>query len=251
MKRICVFLSFLLAFSAVSPAAFAEKSGGFNAEAQKTQEISADAVELLFPAYRPTGVTLKALCGIPCGTVLELLSAESGVSYTVSFEGREVTLPRSAIAPLPQKAPPLPTVGAREICLAAAAVAPESETPYLLWTDLWRLETYLLRREGGAWQLLRRIPCSAGDLLHPTPRGIFSVGAHRLSLGGGEGYLTVYALHICGDYLYHSVLLTPEGNDLSDGRLGERISHGCIRHSVEDSRYLYRTVPDGTAVLIR
>lgn len=101
------------------------------------------------------------------------------------------------------------------------------------------------------WQVLRRLPCSAGDAAHPTPEGLFSLGVHRLSFGRKGLYSAAYALQITGNYLYHSVLLSPNGKELLDARLGERISHGCIRHSLEDSRWLYETVPDGTAILIR
>ncbi len=228
----------------------ADPSGGFCKKISETQEISAEAAELLFPSFRPTGVLREESGALPRGAVVELLSAESQICYTVSYNGDEHKIPWAALAPLPQDHPALPPVTDREIGEAADAFGLASETPYLLWTDLWRLETYLLTKENKGWQVLRRIPCSAGDTAHPTPRGSFRVGAHRLALGGGS-YLTVYALHIFGDYLYHSVLLTPEGNELADGRLGARISHGCIRHSVEDSRYLYSTVPDGTTVLIR
>lgn len=226
------------------------KDGGFYEKRGKTEAISAEAAELLFPKYRPTGILREACGELPEGTVVELLTAESYVSYTVFYRGGEYTVPWSALAPLPEASSAPSAVTDREIEAAASAFGLTSETPYLLWTDLLRLETYLLHRESDSWQVLRRIPCSAGDTAHPTPRGSFRVSAHRASLGGA-GYLTVYALHIVGDYLYHSVLLTPEGNELADGRLGARISHGCIRHSVEDSRYLYGIVPDGTTVLIR
>ena len=138
-----------------------------------------------------------------------------------------------------------------EIARAAEHLASEADTPYLLWTDLCRLETYLLERKRDGWSLLRRLPCSVGDASNPTPEGFYHIGVHRLSFGRQGYYSAAYAMQISGNYLYHSVLLTPNGDGILDGRLGERISHGCIRHSLDDSRWLYETVPDGTAVLIR
>ena len=147
---------------------------------------------------------------------------------------------------------PLPEASDREIADAAARLAPTVRGRYLLWTDLCRLRTYVLRREtGGSWEVIKRLPCSAGDASHPTPSGLFEIGVHRESFGRPDRYIALYAMQIVGDYLYHSVLLSPDGSGTVDGRLGERVSHGCIRHSVEDSRWLYETIPDGTAVLIR
>lgn len=213
--------------------------------------MSIERAELLFPSFRQDAVLTDSIGYLPAGARVELLTAESQSSFTVSFEGKSYEVPWSSLSPLPPTVPFLPTVSDGEIAAAADAFGLTSETPYLLWTDLWRLQTYVLRRDDDTWQLERRIPCSAGDLSHPTPRGLYRIGSHTLSLGREGKYLTVYALHICGDYLYHSVILTPEGNELSDGRLGERISRGCIRHSVEESRRLYHTIPDGTSVLIR
>ncbi len=213
--------------------------------------MTVERAELLFPIYRQRGVLTDCVGDLPAGAEVEMLAAESSISFTVARQGKQYEIPWSALSPLPPTAPFLPTVSDGEIAAAASAFGLTSETPYLLWTDLWRLETYLLKTDGSAWHLERRIPCSVGDFSHPTPRGLYRISSHLVSLGKREQYLTVYALHIFGDYLYHSVLLAPEGNELSDGRLGERISHGCIRHSVEESRRLYRTVPDGTTVLIR
>ena len=137
-----------------------------------------------------------------------------------------------------------------EIVSAAEHLAGDADTRYLLWTDLFRLETYVLEKKEGRWSLLRRLPCSVGDASNPTPEGFYHIGVHRASFGRAGYYKAVYAMQISGNYLYHSILLT-ENDEILDGRLGERISHGCIRHSLEDSRWLYETIPDGTSVLIR
>jgi lipoprotein-anchoring transpeptidase ErfK/SrfK len=51
--------------------------------------------------------------------------------------------------------------------------------------------------------------------------------------------------------MFHSVLFDWAGNEIIDGRLGTRASHGCIRLRFEDSKWLYETVPIGTTVFIQ
>ena len=45
--------------------------------------------------------------------------------------------------------------------------------------------------------------------------------------------------------------VAPYGGEIIDGRLGMRISHGCVRLRFEDSRWLYESIPIGTTVFIR
>ena len=51
--------------------------------------------------------------------------------------------------------------------------------------------------------------------------------------------------------MLHSVLFSWGGEDIIDGRMGMRISHGCVRLRYEDSRRLYEEIPIGTTVFIR
>ena len=47
-----------------------------------------------------------------------------------------------------------------------------------------------------------------------------------------------------GDYLYHSILLDETGTYVLEGNvLGKRASQGCIRFSLEDSKWFYDTIP--------
>ncbi len=204
-------------------------------------------VETLFPRYtvsaRPKGIesTLH----------LDVISPIDGGELLLRWKGAELAVSREAVETALPPERDLPEVSDAEIARAAALLAPTAKTRYLLWTDLYRLKTYVLERVDGEWRVLRRLPCSAGDASHPSPEGLFRLGVHRLTFGRQGYYSAAWALQISGNYLYHSVLLTPSGDRVLDGRLGERISHGCIRHALEDSRWLYETVPDGTAILIR
>ncbi|MBR6546277.1 MAG: L,D-transpeptidase [Clostridia bacterium] len=249
MKRIVLaalgcFLLFAAPFSAVWSGVFGknERSG-----AACSAEISFEEAAALFPRFR---VSAKPK-GEGGRLVLEMESPCEDGRILLRFKGSLFSVPREEVeTSVPEFQAPR-EVSDLEIARAALVLAPTARTRYLVWTDLCRLTTYVLKREGDTWQVLRRLPCSAGDAAHPSPEGLFSLGVHRLSFGRKGLYSAAYALQISGNYLYHSVLLTPNGEEVLDARLGERISHGCIRHSLEDSRWLYETVPDGTAILIR
>ena len=198
---------------------------------------------LIFSSER--GVSLGFAKNVEASAVL--MPFEEATRLFPSFSSLQK--PINASEDLLYAEPPL-TVSDSEIVSAAELLAKDADTRYLLWTDLWRLETYVLKKEEGRWSLLRRLPCSVGDAANPTPEGFYHIGVHRASFGRSGYYKAVYAMQISGNYLYHSILLAENG-EILDGRLGERISHGCIRHSLEDSRWLYETIPDGTSVLIR
>lgn len=225
---------------------------GFSAKNTDIGEIcsaepSYEEVEALFPRLR---VSARPR-GDESAPWLEVVTPTEGGRLLLRFGNSLLSVPREDLEtalPAPQR---LRKASDPEIEHAAAVLAPTVKTRYFIWTDLTRLSTYVLEKRENGWRLLRRLPCSAGDAAHPSPEGLFSLGVHRLSFGRAGYYSAAFALQISGNYLYHSVLLSPDGERVIDGRLGERISHGCIRHSLEDSRWLYETVPDGTAILIR
>jgi lipoprotein-anchoring transpeptidase ErfK/SrfK len=37
---------------------------------------------------------------------------------------------------------------------------------------------------------------------------------------------------------------------ITDGRLGIRASHGCIRLDINNAKYIYENIPQGTKVII-
>lgn len=88
-----------------------------------------------------------------------------------------------------------------------------------------------------------------------TPRGDFTVsgrGPHFYNPGDSMG-ADYWVSFLNDEYLFHSV---PTGNDQGDyieseaRKLGEPASHGCVRLTVADARWLYEQLPDGTPVHI-
>lgn len=37
---------------------------------------------------------------------------------------------------------------------------------------------------------------------------------------------------------------------VKDGRLGMRLSHGCVRLAIENAKWIYDNIPSGTTVII-
>ncbi|CUS27068.1 cell surface protein [Paucilactobacillus oligofermentans DSM 15707 = LMG 22743] len=96
---------------------------------------------------------------------------------------------------------------------------------------------------------------SGGD--NATPTGTYYIQAERgtsfYSAKGGEGanYWVSWKDH--GVYLFHTVPVDENGNYiLSEAKeLGkESNSHGCVRLSVPDAKWIYNNVPEGMKVSI-
>lgn len=208
--------------------------------------------DALFPAYTYEGVLREDAGGIAAGTRVRLYEAESGKSYVIGGRkgGGRVRVPWDAVEPIAKSAPALPAVSEKEIALYAGAHL-SSKTDFLLWVDLSRTRLYVLEYADEGWTLLRSLPCAVGDAAHPTPSGRFEICYKSTSIGKEELYLCRYALCFYGGYMLHSVLFDWGGNEIIDGRMGMRISHGCIRLRHEDSRWLYESIPIGTTVFIR
>ncbi|WP_396121421.1 L,D-transpeptidase [Apilactobacillus apisilvae] len=91
-----------------------------------------------------------------------------------------------------------------------------------------------------------------------TPRGTYSIqaerGSHFYNAASGEGanYWTSWKDH--GIYLFHSVPVNKAGKYLMKDahQLGKKAnSHGCIRLSVPDAKWINQHVPFGTKVEIK
>lgn len=93
--------------------------------------------------------------------------------------------------------------------------------------------------------------CTVGKSSSPTIKGTFKVGAK------GDSFVVKdnpklkcdYFTQISGNYLFHTVLLYRNGK-IADGRLGAKLSHGCVRLSIENAKYIHDTMPKGTSIYI-
>ena len=105
-------------------------------------------------------------------------------------------------------------------------------------------------------RLVKTFVCSTG-LHNTTPRGIFLDGfpVNRWHYFQKFNCWAQYSFEVTGDIMFHSVIYSSDNeNSLRSGSLyalGNPASHGCIRLTVEDAKWVYDNVGAGTVVSIR
>ncbi|WP_102401499.1 L,D-transpeptidase family protein [Haloimpatiens massiliensis] len=124
-----------------------------------------------------------------------------------------------------------------------------STTPYFIYVDLKSHKVNIFSGQCKNWKLIKSFTCTTGAPSTPTIKGTY-----KLSLKGKElklDYCVVkYYSQIQGNYLFHSILYDFNGK-VMDSRLGYSLSHGCIRLSTENAKYIYDFVPIGTTIHIQ
>lgn len=125
-----------------------------------------------------------------------------------------------------------------------------SKTDHLVWVDIDRQLTYVFTGKAGHWKLVRTMPCSTGKNVSPTLRGMHEVAergewffTERFGRGG-ENWV-----QFAGPYMFHSLPMDRQGN-IVDYNLLERRSSGCIRLSMEDSRWFYSFIKRKSTVFV-
>ena len=97
--------------------------------------------------------------------------------------------------------------------------------------------------------LLKSFHISTGKPLDATPLGHYVI-LNRLPYFMNSGARCEHALRIVGGVCIHRVPLIDGSYELTTSRLGKPASHGCIRVPIEESEYLYTTIPDTKPVYI-
>ncbi|WP_436513590.1 L,D-transpeptidase family protein [Clostridium thermobutyricum] len=126
----------------------------------------------------------------------------------------------------------------------------KSPTTNLITTDLENKLTYIFEKNNdGSWKLLYKWSCTVGKPSTPTIKGTFYVSG-RKPYFGSDTYRVKYATRIRGSYYYHSILFNAEGTEIINDVLGMALSHGCIRLSVENAKWIYENILDKTTIII-
>jgi len=129
--------------------------------------------------------------------------------------------------------------------------------PYVLKVsvDDQRVYAYAPDRNGEYTQLVRTMKCSTGRKSSPTPKGTFTDTAPgaRWHYFKKFNCWAQYAFYIQGDIMFHSVLYNKQGGPVTQSsvnHLGSRASHGCVRLSVDDAKWIWNNCPINTTVIV-
>lgn len=150
------------------------------------------------------------------------------------------------------------------ITLFAAYLEPASAASsgkYWLKVNQKRNVITAYKRTGGKWKPVRAMLCSTGVNTTPettTYNGTWRTSSKKrwltMSLDGSFFDYGQYTAHLYGGIFIHSVwYYAPKHNAQARAefnKLGKKASHGCIRVSTADAKWMYDNCPAGTKVTI-
>ena len=132
--------------------------------------------------------------------------------------------------------------------------------PYKIMISIKDQKVYVFSKYSSDIKLIKTMKCSTGTVKNPTPLGIFILpkdSAYNVGTWYYFGEYKIYAQYyrrIIDGYLFHSVLFRKKSDASlvmsSLNNLGKRASHGCIRLSVVDAKWIYEHIKGGTRVEI-
>ncbi len=123
-----------------------------------------------------------------------------------------------------------------------------SRTPYLIWISKSEYKVRVYLGEQYNWELINTFDCAIGAPNTPTITGQYEY-IERLSSWDYDTYYVGPVMRFYNGYALHSTLLYYGGGEY-DGRVGVKISHGCVRLHPEDINWLVSYVPIGTKIYI-
>ncbi|MFC6170615.1 L,D-transpeptidase [Loigolactobacillus jiayinensis] len=121
------------------------------------------------------------------------------------------------------------------------------------WLEVSQSKQRVYVKDGN--KVLYTMYASTG-LDNTTPNGTFTIEAERgasffnRSLNEGANYWTSWSGH--GVYLFHSVPTDAAGkyNVTEAKKLGQKASHGCVRLTIADAKWINTYIPFGTKVVV-
>ena len=122
-----------------------------------------------------------------------------------------------------------------------------SSTNWLILIDNTNNKVGIFNGSRGNWSLVQFWTCTTGKASTPTVLGEYQVGSRGYSFG--HGYTCYYWTQFYNDYLFHSVLYDEDTFRIQDGRLGQNLSHGCVRLDINNAKWIYNNIPSRTKVV--
>ena len=122
-----------------------------------------------------------------------------------------------------------------------------SSTNWLILVDNTNNKVGIFNGSRGNWNLVQFWTCTTGKASTPTVLGEYQVGSRGYSFG--HGYTCYYWTQFYNDYLFHSVLYDENTFRIQDGRLGQNLSHGCVRLDINNAKWIYNNIPTRTKVV--
>lgn len=144
----------------------------------------------------------------------------------------------------------------QQVLFSAKAMGGEEYVfPYKIVVDISDQRVYVGQWTGDRYEgPIHSYTCATGKQGTPTPLGTYQAGGKA----GGEWYYfkdfgcyAKWAYQIVGGILFHSNTTKQPKGKPSNGGLGHRASHGCIRMRVEDVKWIWDNCPSGTTVVIQ
>ena len=123
-----------------------------------------------------------------------------------------------------------------------------SKTDYLVWVDKSEYTVNVFLGTNKNWRLIESFPCAIGAPSTPTIEGRFEYYQQH-DRWQYDGYYCGPIMRFRGGYALHSVLLKNDGS-FYDGRVGVKISHGCVRLLPDDINWMISYVPLYTRILV-
>lgn len=127
----------------------------------------------------------------------------------------------------------------------------KSKTKYLIAVDCTQNRVCVYQGKKNKWNLKYYWKCATGKKQTPTIKGKFKVCGKVSHFGEKKGYSVWYATRIKYEYYFHSVLYKPYSKTvIKNGKLGENLSHGCIRLQMANAKWIYKNCKKKTTIII-
>lgn len=180
------------------------------------------------------------------GEILE--DKQNGTTYCVKVEDNIFWLDNKKVSIIDPFVKEIEDLTNEEIEIYVNINQYDSLTNYFIWIDLYRNQTYILEKENEKYKMINRLNCASGRNETPTKRGLYEITSKGEEfLGRDKTYKCYYFMQYSGSYLLHSFPYDLN-NNVKDDRVNARVSNGCIRYSLKDSKYLYDLIPLGTSI---